>query len=69
MDEFDAEISEYTDYETTAHVSMETHLPENNIGYKLLQKMGWCAGKGLGPTGQGKLVLLFRKYIVFCNSK
>lgn len=32
---------------------METHIPENNIGYKLLQKMGWQAGKGLGPQGQG----------------
>jgi hypothetical protein len=45
--------SGYIDYETTALVSMETHLPETNIGYKLLQKMGWSAGKGLGPQLQG----------------
>jgi hypothetical protein len=63
-------ISEYADYETTVQVSMETHLPENNIGYKLLQKMGWSAGKGLGPTGQGtkkkkKKQHTFRKLIFF----
>jgi hypothetical protein len=45
--------SGYIDYETTTLVSMETHLPETNIGYKLLQKMGWTAGKGLGPQLQG----------------
>lgn len=43
----------YIDYETTALVSMETHISENNVGYKLLQKMGWTAGKGLGPQLQG----------------
>ncbi|KAG2230444.1 hypothetical protein INT48_009190 [Thamnidium elegans] len=48
-------ITRYADYETTVQVSMETHLPENNIGYKLLQKMGWCAGEGLGPNGQGRI--------------
>lgn len=45
----------YSDYETTVQVSMETHIPENNIGYKLLQKMGWQAGKGLGSQGQGRI--------------
>lgn len=25
----------------------------DNIGNKLLQKMGWKAGKGLGKSGQG----------------
>jgi hypothetical protein len=33
---------------------METHIPESNVGYRLLQKMGWVAGKGLGSQGQGK---------------
>lgn len=45
----------YIDYETTTLVSMETHIPENNVGYKLLQKMGWSAGKGLGPQLQGRI--------------
>ncbi|GAA5807334.1 hypothetical protein MFLAVUS_000692 [Mucor flavus] len=54
-DRFDSRMQEYADYETTVQVSMETHLPETNVGYKLLQKMGWCAGKGLGPNGQGRI--------------
>lgn len=45
----------YTDYEASVPVSMETHIPENNIGYKMLQKMGWHAGKGLGSQGQGSV--------------
>ncbi|KAK4513505.1 Fe(2+) transporter [Mucor velutinosus] len=45
----------YSDYETTIQVSMETHIPENNIGYRLLQKMGWQAGRGLGSQGQGRI--------------
>ncbi|KAI8644946.1 G-patch domain-containing protein [Parasitella parasitica] len=45
----------YSDYESTIQVSMETHIPESNIGYKLLQKMGWQAGKGLGSQGQGRV--------------
>lgn len=55
----ETEPSGYIDYETTVQTSMETHLPESNIGYKLLQKMGWTAGKGLGPNGQGKQRKLF----------
>ncbi|CAO3635952.1 unnamed protein product [Mucor hiemalis] len=45
----------YIDFETTALVSMETHISEKNVGYKLLQKMGWTAGKGLGPQLQGRI--------------
>ena len=33
---------------------MESHIPETNMGYRLLQKMGWKAGQGLGSQGQGK---------------
>jgi hypothetical protein len=44
----------YVDFDTTTRVSMETHIPESNVGYRLLQKMGWVAGKGLGSQGQGK---------------
>ena len=49
-----AEITGYIDYDKTHHVSMETHIPESNIGYRLLQKMGWRQGQGLGSIGQGK---------------
>ncbi|KAI9249825.1 hypothetical protein EDC94DRAFT_323564 [Helicostylum pulchrum] len=48
-------MQEYADYETAVQASMETHLPETNVGYKLLQKMGWRAGKGLGLNGQGRI--------------
>ncbi|KAF9396116.1 G patch domain-containing protein 8 [Mortierella sp. AD011] len=29
---------------------MQTHIPESNIGYQLLLKMGWKAGTGLGQN-------------------
>ncbi|KAI8327093.1 hypothetical protein EDC96DRAFT_532871 [Choanephora cucurbitarum] len=41
--------------ESTTRVSMETHIPETNVGYKLLRKMGWVVGKGLGSQGQGRI--------------
>lgn len=28
---------------------------ENNIGNKLLKKMGWNAGSGLGASGEGRV--------------
>ncbi|KAG0167910.1 G patch domain-containing protein 8 [Apophysomyces sp. BC1034] len=34
--------------------NMETHIPETNVGYRLLQRMGWKAGQGLGSQGQGR---------------
>lgn len=34
---------------------METHIPESNVGYKLLLKMGWKAGTGLGANATGML--------------
>ncbi|KAF7722185.1 hypothetical protein EC973_003565 [Apophysomyces ossiformis] len=46
---FDAELEE------AQQASMETHIPESNVGYRLLQKMGWKAGQGLGSEGQGRI--------------
>ncbi|CAG8666544.1 1086_t:CDS:2, partial [Acaulospora morrowiae] len=44
----------YLDLSSTDMASMDEHLPETNIGYKLLIKMGWKAGQGLGSSQQGR---------------
>ena len=31
----------------------EQKLNEDNLGFKMLQRMGWSEGKGLGTEGQG----------------
>lgn len=31
----------------------EQKLTQNNLGFKMLQRMGWNEGKGLGSDGQG----------------
>lgn len=35
--------------------SMAQPIPQDNVGYQLLQKQGWSSGKGLGRTEQGRL--------------
>ncbi|KAI9308186.1 hypothetical protein BJ944DRAFT_260741 [Cunninghamella echinulata] len=45
----------YIDFESTEQTSMDNFLPKTNIGYRLLQKMGWKYGEGLGSSGQGRL--------------
>ncbi|KAI8339948.1 hypothetical protein BC941DRAFT_318413, partial [Chlamydoabsidia padenii] len=42
------------DFDNVEQTSMETHLPSHNMGYRLLQKMGWKQGTGLGRLGQGR---------------
>lgn len=44
----------YVDTDNLDQASMDTHLPETNIGYKLMLKMGWTAGQGLGSDRQGE---------------
>ncbi|SAL95924.1 hypothetical protein [Absidia glauca] len=44
----------YVDFDRVDQTSMETHLPSNNVGYRLLQKMGWKEGSGLGRLGEGR---------------
>ncbi|KAF9185989.1 G patch domain-containing protein 8 [Haplosporangium sp. Z 767] len=42
------------DSATAEAADMHTHIPESNIGYQLLLKMGWKAGKGLGQNETGR---------------
>ena len=39
-------------------ITPETKIDSNNVGFGLLQKMGWTEGHGLGIEQQGKLTLL-----------
>ncbi len=40
--------------EMAVRASLDTPLPETNVGFRLLQKMGWTQGKGLGRNEDGK---------------
>ncbi|KAG0302753.1 G patch domain-containing protein 8 [Dissophora globulifera] len=42
------------DRESVPAADMETHIPVSNVGYKLLLKMGWKAGTGLGQHASGR---------------
>ncbi|KAF9309686.1 G patch domain-containing protein 8 [Podila horticola] len=44
----------YVDYAKVEAADMDTHIPANNVGYKLLLKMGWKAGTGLGQNASGR---------------
>ena len=33
--------------------TLDTPIPESNLGYRLLAKLGWKAGKGLGRNESG----------------
>jgi len=38
--------------------STESGLTSNNVGNKLLQKMGWQEGQGLGKGNQGRTTII-----------
>eukprot|EP01134_Creolimax_fragrantissima_P002847 CFRG2847T1 len=42
------------DLDNTEQSSMDKPIPETNVGYKLLLKMGWKDGNGLGLKGDGR---------------
>lgn len=44
--------TENVDLDNVEQASLDTHITSSNVGFKLLQKMGW-KGKGLGKHEQG----------------
>lgn len=47
--------TENVDLDNVEQASLDTQLSSSNVGFKLLQKMGW-KGKGLGKNEQGLLL-------------
>lgn len=56
--------TENVDLDNIEQASMDRQLTSSNIGYKLLQKMGWKIGKGLGKDEQG-IFFYCRDYMIF----
>jgi hypothetical protein len=48
--------TENVDLDNVEQASLDTQLTSSNIGFRLLQKMGW-KGKGLGKDEQGVLLV------------
>ncbi|KAJ3148194.1 hypothetical protein HDU86_007542 [Geranomyces michiganensis] len=50
-----ADLHDADEETATERRTMDSHLPEDNIGYQLLLKMGWKRGTGLGAAGEGRV--------------
>lgn len=57
--------TENVDLDNVEQASLDTKLTSSNIGFRLLQKMGW-KGRGLGKDEQGMLLVEFL-YLVLCK--
>lgn len=49
----DAPLTDDLDLSNTDMASMDQPIPGSNIGFRMLQKLGWKAGSGLGRRQQG----------------
>lgn len=55
-------VTENVDLEDVEQASLETKISSSNVGFRLLQKMGW-KGKGLGKQEQGVCVVRIHKLV------
>jgi hypothetical protein len=51
--------TENLDTEGLEQASVHTQLSASNVGFRLLQKMGWKTGTGLGKNQQGTALFVF----------
>ncbi|KAF9956165.1 G patch domain-containing protein 8 [Mortierella alpina] len=54
LNERDFGVDGYDSGPEVEAADMQTHIPESNMGYRLLVKMGWKAGTGLGQNATGR---------------
>ena len=47
-------IEDNVDLAETEAASVHDFIPQHNLGYRMLQRMGWCPGVGLGREGGGE---------------
>lgn len=53
-------VTENVDLEDVEQASLDIKISSSNVGFRLLQKMGW-KGKGLGKQEQGVCLCVFNK--------
>lgn len=63
----DHKPTENIDLDSVEQASLDTQLTSTNIGFRLLQKMGW-KGKGPGREEQGVYIYISLSYIWQGNS-
>jgi len=49
---------EVSSYERSSSNSAAAFAGSSNVGSKLLQKMGWSQGQGLGKSNQGRTTII-----------
>lgn len=58
--------TENVDLDNVVQASLDTQLTSSNVGFRLLQKMGW-KGKGLGKDEQGMSIKVISIEISFSS--